>query len=120
MRFECDSHRQLAAAAEGESFTAAIVGLGDVSKRRNTSGRAARALSRQLRRTSSSRVISAPATNARPAPVRDHASDVRVVASGVDGDYPARRSPIVERVELVRSVDRDRRDAVGYGEGNVS
>ena len=52
-------------------FTAAIVGLGDVSKRRKTDLAALRErLAPNRAVTCSSSEMSAPATNARPAPVR--------------------------------------------------
>ena len=109
-------HRQLAAAAEREA-----VDRGDRpawATSRTGGRRAGRARARALRLRSASarraRAMSAPATNARPAPVSDARRRRRRVArasSIASPSSPMRR--VVERVQLVGPIDRDRGDAVG-------
>jgi hypothetical protein len=61
--------------------------------------------------------MSAPATKARPAPVRIAPPTSGFPRSRVDRDAQLLDHAIVERVELVRAIDGNRRDAVGDGEG---
>jgi hypothetical protein len=57
--------------------------------------------------------MSAPATNARPAPGQQHGADVVPRACLVDRDAELAHQGVVQRVQLVGPIHGDRRDAVG-------
>ena len=99
-------------------FTAAIDGLG---RRLEATEHVLSALGERLGRHGAvllpTREMSAPATKARPAPVRMTPPTSAAFRALVDRVSELVDHAIVERVQLVGTVDRDRGDPVGDGEG---